>query len=259
MSKMTWGAPGTRTYESGVDRGVLFIGDEVAVPWSGLISIDESPSGGSATPYYIDGQKYANRASPEEFEATLTALSSPAEFDKVDGTEDLYVGLYATQQKRRQFSLCYRTRIANDVLGFEYGYKIHFIYNALAAPSGKTYETLSDSSSPTPLAWSIVTVPPNVQYYRPSAHFIIDSTEVGEELLQEIEDALYGSDLEAPRLLWPQDLLDMFADYATFRITLRGVYDYIAEGSLVEEFTPGTFSMENESVIDNGDDTFTIL
>ena len=48
MSRLTWADPGERFFEIGVDRGVLYVGDDAGVAWNGLISVDESPQGGDA-------------------------------------------------------------------------------------------------------------------------------------------------------------------------------------------------------------------
>lgn len=60
MSRLTWSAVGERYYETGVDRGVLYVGDQPGVAWTGLTSVSESPTGGEARAFYIDGVKYLN-------------------------------------------------------------------------------------------------------------------------------------------------------------------------------------------------------
>ena len=53
--KLTWDAIGTRTYETGVQQGVLYVQgtggtSPNGVAWNGLTSVSESPSGAEATP-----------------------------------------------------------------------------------------------------------------------------------------------------------------------------------------------------------------
>src|SRR5680860_1333739 len=115
MAKLIWGAVGTRFFEAGADRGVLFLSGLAGVVWNGLIGVTESPSGGEAKPFYQDGIKYVNLSSAEEFGATLEAFSSPSEFALCDGTKSIANGLFATQQPRLAFGLCYRTKVGNDV------------------------------------------------------------------------------------------------------------------------------------------------
>lgn len=215
MAKLVWGAAGERRYETGVDRGVLYL-DSGAYPWNGLTAVKETPSGGEATPFYIDGFKYLNLASAEEFEATLEAFSSPLAFDACDGTSSIRNGLYVTQQPRLPFDFSYRSLIGNDVDGQDHGYKLHIVYGALAAPSEQSNETISDKPTPNVFSWKITTLPPKTSghNYRPTAHFVVDSTQAPAALLSSLEDMMYGTDLSIPRIPSAQELLDLFASYA---------------------------------------------
>jgi hypothetical protein len=221
VAKLTWDDVSKRFYETGVDRGVLFV-DNTGVPWNGLVSVEESPSGGEAKPSYIDGVKYLNRSAREEFEATLSAFFSPVEFDQCEGTGSLSLGLTAGQQRRKDFGLSYRTKLGNDVLGNEYGYKIHLIYNARVAPTTRNYTSLSDSVEVPALSWPITTKPVVVPGMARSAHITIDSTKVSRLGLEEVEKALYGTDIDAPYLPTPQQLLEMLNTADVFTVTDLG-------------------------------------
>lgn len=210
MAKLSWGTPGEKFYESGVDRGVLFV-DNVGYAWNGLTSVQENPSGGDPQPFYVDGYKYVQVSATEEFEATLEAYSSPREFGPCDGSKELYSGLTATQQKRKQFGLSYRTKVGDDLVGLERGYKIHIVYNALAAPSSRNHETLGDSVPLTTLSWAITTQPPTVTGLRPTAHFIIDTRRATSADVTELENLLYGTDSTTPTLPTVTALLAIFA------------------------------------------------
>lgn len=213
MTRLVWGLPGERFYETGIDRGSLYLmGSEPGVAWNGLTAVKENPSGGQPKPFYIEGQKYINLSGVEEFEATIEAFSSPKEFGVCDGTAQLLKGLYATQQPRRSFGLSYRTRVGNDIQGVDHGYKLHLVYGALAAPSGVTYGTISDTNDPTTFSWSITTLPPIVPGYKPTAHFVIDSREADISALTELEDVLYGTNLTPPRLPTIEELFAIFAE-----------------------------------------------
>lgn len=158
MTSLQWREPGTRLYNSGVDRGVLYIPGQDGVAWSGLVSVDERSTGGDPTPYYIDGYKYLNLSAQEEFEAVLSAYYSPPEFDQCDGTLEIFSGLFATQQVRRPFGLTYRTGLGSD-LSPRHGYKIHLVYNALAAPTSTPHKTESDNPGVDPISWTLTTQP----------------------------------------------------------------------------------------------------
>ena len=210
MTRLSWDVPGERFYETGVDRGVLFA-TSTGVAWNGLISVQEKTSGGDPTPLYIDGFKYANYVAADDFEATLEAYSAPREFNACDGTLELMSGLSVTQQKRKTFGLSYRTLIGNDFKNNDYGYKIHIVYNALAAPSEKTHQTIGDSADPLTLSWDIQTLPMQVSGARPSAHFIIDSTRTPSATLSGLEDHLYGSSSLTSMLPTPEELVSWFS------------------------------------------------
>jgi hypothetical protein len=209
MAKLDWSAIGERFYETGIDRGVLYVGEDGFV-WPGLISITESPSGGDAKPFYLDGIKYLNIAAAEEFEATINAFFAPAEFNACDGTVSIHNGLFATQQPRKPFGLSYRTRVGNDIDGAEYAYKVHLVYNALAAPSERENSTLNDSIDPAQYSWAITTTPPMGSGVKPTAHFVIDSRFADPTLLASVEDILYGNEVGSSRLPSVTELIDLF-------------------------------------------------
>lgn len=210
MAVLEWGTAGQRFFETGVDRGVLYpkIGNGVA--WSGLLSVSEEPSGGEPKPYYFDGFKYLNLATAEEFSATIEAFSAPVEFGICDGTAAIHNGLFVTQQRRESFGFSYRTKVGNDVDGVDHGYKIHLVYNALSSPSQRNNATMGDSSEPITLSWGITTAPPPLSGFRPSAHFIIDSTKTEEAVLLELENILYGTSESDPYLPTISEIVSLF-------------------------------------------------
>lgn len=207
MTRLAWGAVGERTYEGGVDRGVLYVDGLDGVPWNGLVSINEAPSGGEATPHYLDGVNYHNRVSVEEFRATIEAFTYPEEFMECDGTSRISRGLFAAHQPRKTFGLTYRTLIGNDIEGFDYGYKIHFVYNCVVTPSSRANKTLSNNPEISNFSWSVVSKPPALNWDTSTAHFIIDSREVTPDFLAYIENTLYGTASNAPRLPSPHELI----------------------------------------------------
>jgi len=210
MSRLTWSTVGERVYETGVDRGVLYVANQAGVAWTGLTSVEEAPTGGDAKPYYLDGIKFLNIAAAEEFEATINAFSSPPEFGLCDGISSVQNGLFATQQPRKAFGLSYRTLIGNDVSGAGYAYKIHLVYNALSAPSSRSNNTMGSSTEPSAFSWQISTLPPAITGYKPTAHFVIDSRSTSVPILTRIENVLYGTETVAPRLPTPNELITLY-------------------------------------------------
>ena len=212
MSKLVWDQTGTREYETGVKNGVLYVQGEggtypKGVAWNGLISVTESPSGAEATALYADDIKYLNLMSNEEFGATIEAYMSPEEFDQCDGTASIATGVSIGQQKRKTFGMAYKTTIGNDVDGNDYGYKIHLIYGALAAPSEKAYSTINDSPEAITLSWEVSTTPVIVDGFKPTATVVIDSTKVDKKKLTALEDILFGSAEKEARLPLPDEIV----------------------------------------------------
>lgn len=201
MSKIVWDQTGERLYETGVKNGVLYIPTNgvysKGVAWNGLTAVTESPSGAEATPLYADDIKYLNLVSAEEFGATIEAYTYPDEFAQCDGSAELTPGVTIGQQARSTFGLSYRTTVGNDVSGTDFGYKLHLIYGALAAPSEKAYATINDSPEAITFSWEVTTTPVNVTGLKPTASLTIDSTKADAEKLSALEDILYGKDVPA--------------------------------------------------------------
>lgn len=220
MSKLVWDQVGERKYETGTDKGVLYPFDSSAkaynngVAWNGLTGVTESPSGAEASPLYADNIKYLEMRSAEEFGATIEAYMYPDEFAILDGSASLAKGVTIGQQKRGVFGLCYRTLLGNDVDGDDHGYKLHLIYGAVASPSEKSYETVNDSPEAITFSWEITTTPVSVTGFKPTACVIIDSTKADKAKLNALEEILYGSEENEPRLPLPDEVATLMKDAA---------------------------------------------
>lgn len=214
MPKLVWDKTGERFYETGVDHGVLYPIQEggtfnKGVAWNGLTAVTESPSGAEASPIYADNIKYLNLMSTEEFGANIEAYTYPDEFAECDGSAAVATGVYIGQQARKTFGLCYRTVLGNDVDSNDYGYKLHIIYNALAAPSEKAYASINDSPEAITFSWEVTTTPVNVTGFKPTACLTIDSTKADKAKLAELEAILYGSESEDARLPMPDEVIEL--------------------------------------------------
>lgn len=215
MSKLTWDQIGERLFETGVDRGVVYPAENGAYPsgaaWSGLINVNESPSGAEPTPLYADNIKYLNLISAEDFGASIEAYTYPDEFSECVGEKEIATGVKISQQKRKAFGLSYRSLIGNDTDGSDYGYKIHLVYGCLAAPSEKAHNTINESPEAGTFSWEISTTPVDVQGHKPTAHIEIDSTKCKASELEALENILYGSAGSSARLPLPDELLTIFS------------------------------------------------
>lgn len=219
MAILTWDNVGERLYETGVNKGVLYLATggvyDVGYAWNGLTAVTESPSGAEASAQYADNIKYLSLISAEEFGATIEAFTYPKEFAQCDGTATPQTGVSLGQQGRRGFGLSFVTRLGNDVANTDYGYKIHLVYGATAAPAEKAYATINDSPEPITFSWEVTTVPVSVTGFKPAAILTIDSTKVGAANLTTLENALYGTAGTSPRLPLPDEVITMFAGAQT--------------------------------------------
>ena len=211
MAKLTWDDTGKRLYETGVKQGVLYLLDENgayknAVAWNGLTAVTESPSGAEPTALYADDIKYLSLMSAEEFGATIEAYTYPEEFGQCDGSASLATGVYIGQQARKTFGMCYKTTLGNDVEGNDYGYKLHIIYGAKAAPSEKAYATINDSPEAITFSWEVTTTPVNVAGFKPTATIVIDSTKADPTCLAALEAKLYGETATEAMLPLPDEV-----------------------------------------------------
>lgn len=218
MSKLVWDQTGDRLYETGVKNGVLYPIDaqgtySLGVAWNGLTAVTESPSGAEATPLYADDIKYLNLMSNEEFGATVEAYTYPEEFAQCDGSASIATGVTIGQQVRKTFGMAYKTTVGNDVLGAEYGYKLHLIYGALASPSEKAYATINDSPEAITFSWEIKTTPVDAgDGFKPTSTVIIDSTKVDAVKLAALEAILFGSEDADPRLPLPTEIVTILGE-----------------------------------------------
>lgn len=202
MATRVWDEAGTRTFETGVDHGILYV--DVAgtatsytgwdgYPWNGLTGVTESPSGAENNDLWADNIKYLTLTSAEDFGASLTCYTYPDEWKYCDGSVDLdptqtdmlqasHFALY--QQERRKFGLYYRTKVGNDLKGSDHRYKHHIIYGCSATPSERAYSTVNDSPEAIEFSYEISTIPvdpgtlgtgANAKKYKPTSLVTFES------------------------------------------------------------------------------------
>ena len=211
---ISWDETGDKLYETGVDRGVLYPmgqnGYGAGVAWNGLTGVTESPSGAEATKLYADNIKYLEIRSAEEFGGTIEAYTYPDEWAECDGSAAIATGVYAGQQPRKVFGLCYRTILGNDVDLDKHGYKLHIVYGCTASPSERSYATVNDSPEAITFSWEFSSTPVSLANHKPVSCITIDSTKADATKLATLEGILYGtggSTTVAPRLPLPAEVV----------------------------------------------------
>ena len=263
MAVLTWDNVGERTYETGVDRGVLYIPNvngvyDNGVAWNGLTSVSESPTGAEANAMYADNIKYLNLYSTEEFGATIEAFTYPDEFAQFDGIVSAN-GVSIGQQTRKTFGLCYRTRVGNDVSGDDYGYKLHLVYGCKASPSEKAYATVNDSPEALTFSWELSTAPVATNYLttRPTSLLTIDSTNVASASLTALEGIIYGGAATPPRLPLPPEVIALFTTAPTLATPVQPAYT-LASKTITIVTTPGVDYQINNVTIPAGAKVITV-
>lgn len=217
MSVLTWDQTSERLYETGTKKGVLYVfdtgknayGDGVA--WNGLTAVTESPSGAEETALYADDIKYLSLRSAEEFGGTIEAYMYPVEWEACDGSTSIADGVVIGQQRRATFGLSYVTTVGNDTDGNDFGYKIHLVYGATASPSERAYATINDSPEAITFSWEFTTIPVEVPGFKPTAILTIDSTKCDKTKLKALEEILYGTEENEPRLPLPSEVATLMA------------------------------------------------
>lgn len=228
MVRLKWGQIGVRTYEAGIDRGVLYPSGSDGVAWPGLVGAEESYPTSTTESKYFDGYKYMTYVGRSDFKLKLSAIGVPTEFAQCIGILEHGKGLYVTQQVPKTFGLSYRTFIGNDTIGINFGYKIHIVYNALATPTTAKHVTLSGGTPDVVQDWVINTIPHRAReyvYFRSggdqtliehlkqihdsTSHLVIDTQSVGPDGIRYLEDTLYGTDSMRPQLPTPAEVLDL--------------------------------------------------
>lgn len=222
MTPLVWDQPGEKRFQSGVDRGVLYLHEGIAVPWNGLKEVEEDSSS-ELKEFYLDGVKFLQNLIPGDFSGKLTAFTYPDEFDSVNGIASVAPGLSYHNQRPKSFGLSYRTRIGNDLEGADHGYKIHMLYNLMANPDALNFVTSNeDGFEPQEFSWTLTGTPVKPSEHRPTIHISIDSTKTDPDILQFLEGNLYGTDVSEAYLPTVQEIAELFGYFGALIIVDHG-------------------------------------
>lgn len=212
MPKLEWDKIGEKEYTLGVSNTVVYPYDNASssytggFAWSGVTSIQVTPSGGESTKYYADNTVYATVLSDETASATVECYMTPPDFDKFDGKKSLANGVQITQQTRPMFGLSYVTKVGNDTDGIDHDEEIHVLYGCKASPSERQSQTINENIDLSTMSFSISTEKVNVDGSSPTSHLVIRKSQVAAGKYQGVLDKLQGSDTEVASLPMPSEI-----------------------------------------------------
>lgn len=232
MPKLVWDQIGERYYQTGVQKGVLYLEDGRFVTWNGLTSISEG-GGEDPTAVYFDGHKVSNLSSPSDYSGTVTAITFPEELYDLQGFGVISSGVYIGEQQPEPCNMSYQTLVGSDLNG-DLGYKIHILYNVTFTPTGAEFGSIGESTEITEFTWTLSTVPEDVEGFQPTSHIVLDSRRVNSTLLAEIELLLYGGETANPTFPSFAELMDILLSYYIIEIidNKDGTWTAVARGDV---------------------------
>lgn len=207
MARITWGELVNRRFEKGVRRGVLYVDDD-GVPWNGLTSVNEQPSGAEASPQYADDILYVNLTSAELYGATIEAFTYPVEFEECLGNDELGVGVWIAQQDRKNFGFSF-TNTEGNASDPDYDEVVTIVYGAAAAPSERAHNTVNESPELAQLSFTITTTPVPVEGKRPTSRLRVRKSDFDAGAWDDFLDVIYGSAGDDARLPTPVEVNEL--------------------------------------------------
>lgn len=255
-----WDDKTKMSFQAGLDRGVLYLQDGTTVPWNGLTSVNTYDEANTEVEsYYVDGLKLLDVSGYGEFEADLSAFTTPKEFDRCVGLGEIKQGISVAGQQRESFGLSYRTLVGDSQKGLRRGYKIHLIYGATALSESENHETLSGDPAAMSLSWKLKTVAQHIPGRAPSAHLIIDTRYMYSSSVAALEAVLYGAD-QPPRLPTPTEVLDIVEEGSGLRVIDNGDGTFSVESDIpnaIKEISSTEFEIDWVTV-ETTVDTYTV-
>lgn len=248
MTRLKWGE-GPRLFDQGVDQGVLYL-DDGAVPWNGLVSVDEKEVGEVDTDHYFEGNRIHVSVEKGVFEGTISAYTYPDVFAEYNG--------YSQVDEYRRFGISYRTRREDEST------KIHIVYNVLVRDDVRSWKTVGAQIDPSLFSWNVYASEKKVPGASPASHLIMEGPQ--DAIVEAISDILYGTETTQPRLPDPEEVLEFYESAALLRVVYNGDGTYTVSGpdDMVKSLEDGTvqmdgmFSINAPTVFRRGNGLFTV-
>lgn len=260
MATLVWGDPATRFFESGLDRGVLYLSNGKAVPWNGLTAVSSGQEQ-EQTIVYFDGDRSFGLVTSAGFKGTLSAVTYPDEFSSIIGYEAVRHGALISGQPADTFGLSYRTFV--EAPGGKQHYKIHILCNVLATTSDVQYASLGSDPALVEFEFDLTGLVETVDGYGPVSEVVLDSRNIDPWLLEDLEELLYGGNSSEPTLPSTQELLDIINNWARVNVYDNGDGTWTAVSSrpgFIFYTTPANdeFKIVNVNARTIDDDTYSL-
>lgn len=242
MTRLEWGV-GPKPYDLGLDHGVLYL-DDTAVPWNGLVAVDERNSGTVNADYYFEGNRLSVTQDTSDFEGAISAYTYPDIFSEYNG--------YGPKEEFKRFGLSYRTQHGSD-------YKLHLVYNVLVRDGARSWSTISDKIDPSLFSWDIYAAAIPIPGAAPASHLTMEIP-YNDAVFADLQDILYGTDTTEPRLPDPGELVELYESATRLRIIYNGDGTYTATGpdDMVHLLDDGRFELTAPSLFFLDKDIFVV-
>ena len=261
MTALEWDKPIDRTYETGLDRGVLYLSSGEGVVWNGLTGVDEQEENSDPSHIMVDGVKIFDVQMTPSYAATVSAFTYPEEFLDYEGSEELTPGLRVDDQRQKPFGMSYRT-LSGSAATLNKSYKIHILYNLTAVAQDKPYQTISELETAIDFSWSVRGVPEALDGYKPTAHIILDSDTLEPDLLEYIESIIYGDGFNDAYLPNLEELWEYFLAWDYYIAIIdhgTGIWKAISnEPGVIDMLDSTTFEITTPSAVFLDADTYEI-
>lgn len=181
------------TYFSGVDRAFIFFQNSGGVPWKGITSVDEDEEDFRYETYYVDGKKVGHSHIAGDYSASVNSYDDPTLL--IDDVEAI-------------FGFSYREHYNSDG---ENQYRLHLVQNIDLWSNGSKTETVNQSSTPTTYSWGISAIGTDLSDEVFGSHLILDSGVIQPWIMRDIENILYGTGDNEPKIPSIDEIYDIFA------------------------------------------------
>lgn len=192
MARISW-IDASHRYEDGVEMAVIFPESGGAIPWYGLLRVEETPIAEVSEVIFLEGRPVRREEPTESFKALVEAFTYPDELE----SDDHYI-----------FGLSYRSNVHPNG-----HYTLNLVYNCTAEVPDESHTTLSRKVDPENFVWKLDAAPIRVRKVRPFSHLKLESSDLHPLQLLAIEELLYGTDETDPEMPTPEWIMELLGTW----------------------------------------------